>query len=97
MRPAPARGIIFVTLEDETGVANLVVRADVFERFRKPMLSAVLLAAHGKLEREGLVIHVVVDRLADLTPRLRALTDPAPPPIPILADPVLQAPSRNFR
>ena len=96
-RPATARGIIFVTLEDETGVANLVVRADVFERYRKPMLSAVLLAAHGRLEREGIVIHLVVDRLADLTPRLRALTDPAPPPIPILAEPVLQAPSRNFR
>ena len=96
-RPATARGIIFVTLEDETGVANLVVRPDVFERFRKPMLGAVLLAAHGRLEREGLVIHVVVDRLADLTPRLRALTDPAPPPVPVLAEPVLEAPSRNFR
>ncbi len=98
-RPATARGVIFVTLEDETGVANLVVRAGVFERFRRPLLAARLLAATGRIERDGLVIHVVAERLADLTPRLRALTEPAAdaPPYARPAEPALEAHSRDFR
>ena len=98
-RPATARGVIFVTLEDETGVANLIVRPHVFERFRKPLLSAVLLSASGRLEREGLVQHVLVERLRDLTPRLRALTEPAALPAPppaATAEPALATTSRNF-
>ncbi len=96
-RPATARGVIFVTIEDETGVANLVVRAGVFERFRRPLLAARLLAATGRIERDGMVIHVVAERLADLTPRLTALTEPETPLAAVIAEPVLDAPSRNFR
>ncbi len=98
---AIARGVIFVTLEDETGVANLVVRPPVFERFRRPLLAARLLAATGRIEREGRVIHVVAERLCDLTPRLRALTGahatPSTPVYTRAAEAALEARSRDFR
>ena len=97
-RPSTAKGIIFVTLEDETGVANLVVRPAVSDRFRRPLLASVLLAATGRVEREGLVIHLIADHLADRTPELRALTEPeAAPHLPVIPEPILDAPSRNFR
>ena len=75
-RPGSANGVIFITLEDETGVANLVIMPDVFETFRKEILSARLLAATGRVEKEGPqgeVIHLRVERLADLTHRLNEL------------------------
>ncbi|MFQ5985337.1 MAG: error-prone DNA polymerase, partial [Alphaproteobacteria bacterium] len=99
-RPSTARGTIFATIEDETGVANLVVRPNVFERFRRPLLTAGLLAATGKIEREGPVIHVLVERLDDLTHRLAALVPEPPAPIPAHAPaeaPTLEARSRDFR
>ncbi|MEE2981566.1 MAG: error-prone DNA polymerase, partial [Pseudomonadota bacterium] len=96
-RPSTAKGIIFVTLEDETGVINLVVRPPVFERHRRALLAAVLLGASGRVEREGLVIHLIAQHLEDRTPELRALTEPDIPAMPIIPNPVLAAPSRNFR
>ncbi len=72
-RPGSASGVVFVTLEDETGIANLVVWPAVFERFRREAMTSSLLEAQGKLQREGEVIHLVVDRLVDLTPLLRDL------------------------
>jgi error-prone DNA polymerase len=69
-RPGSAKGIIFVTLEDETGIANLVIHPPVFERYRKEILGARLLAAYGRIDREGSVIHVVARRLVDLSDRL---------------------------
>jgi error-prone DNA polymerase len=78
-RPATASGIIFITLEDETGVANLIVRPELFEASRKTVLGGRLIAARGKLEREGLVIHVLARSLTDLTDRLDALGElPSP-------------------
>ncbi len=74
-RPGTAKGVIFITLEDETGIANLVVWADTFERFRREVLGAKLLGVTGRVQREGRVIHVVVEALENLTPRLAALTD----------------------
>ena len=74
-RPGTASGVIFITLEDETGVANLIIWPRLFERARKAVLRSRLLAVIGKLEREGLVIHVVADRLIDMTDRLLALGD----------------------
>ncbi|HUY35729.1 MAG TPA: error-prone DNA polymerase [Pirellulales bacterium] len=65
-RPSSARGITFVTLEDETGVANLIVRQAIWERYHRVASSAVALVAHGRLERQGQVIHVLVSRLEDL-------------------------------
>ena len=74
-RPGTASGVIFITLEDETGVANLVVWPKVFERFRRVVLGAQLLAAQGRLQKEGLVIHVVASRLLDRTGLLRRLAE----------------------
>ncbi|MFG0285643.1 MAG: OB-fold nucleic acid binding domain-containing protein, partial [Phycisphaerales bacterium JB039] len=74
-RPGTASGIVFMTLEDETGIANLIVRPMVFERFRKAARLSVVLLAHGRVERDGEVVHVLVDRLesADaLAPELEA-------------------------
>jgi len=76
-RPGTASGVIFVTLEDESGVVNLVVWPSVFERFRRVVLGAQMMLAEGRLQREGLVIHVVADRLADRTDMLRDLAQGA--------------------
>lgn len=71
--PSTARGIIFITLEDETGVANLVVRPKVWARYRSAARTAVALIASGVVERQGEVVHVVAERLTDLTAALGAL------------------------
>ncbi len=60
-RPGTASGVLFITIEDETGFANLVVWATVFERYRKEILQSRLLMVTGKLQIEGEVIHVVVN------------------------------------
>ena len=78
-RPGSAKGVIFATLEDETGVANAVVWPNCFERYRATLLKARLLQVEGRLQREGLVIHIVADRLVDLTPLLHSLAEPAVP------------------
>jgi error-prone DNA polymerase len=66
-RPGTASGIVFVTLEDETGVANLVVRPDVYDHYRAAARHAMLLQADGYLEKQGQVIHVMAKRLTDRT------------------------------
>jgi error-prone DNA polymerase len=65
-RPQTAGGVTFITLEDETGVANLVVYKDFFEANRKVLLASRYLAVRGKLERQGDVIHVKVDGVRSL-------------------------------
>ena len=75
-RPGTAKGVIFATLEDETGVANVVVWPDVFERYRAIVLKASLLLVKGRLQREGLVIHLVAERITDMTPSLATLASP---------------------
>jgi error-prone DNA polymerase len=72
-RPGSAKGIIFITLEDETGIANIVVWAAVFEAHRALILSARMVAVRGRVQREGEVIHVIADRLEDLSPLLAGL------------------------
>jgi error-prone DNA polymerase len=72
-RPGTAKGITFITLEDETGTANLIVRPDVWQKFRSAALGATVLWAHGRLQRQGLVIHVLATRLEDLSGRMEAL------------------------
>ncbi len=59
-RPSTANGITFVTLEDETGMVNLIVRQAVWERYRRVARSAVAMIAHGRLQREAEIIHVLV-------------------------------------
>jgi error-prone DNA polymerase len=74
-RPGTASGVIFITIEDESGVANLVVWPAVFERFRRVVLGAQLLAVRGKVQKEGMVIHIVADTLIDRTDLLRRLAE----------------------
>jgi error-prone DNA polymerase len=74
-RPGTASGVIFATLEDETGVANIIVWPKIFERFRSIVLGARLLRVFGKLQSEQNVIHVVAERLEDMTPLLSRLSD----------------------
>ena len=72
-RPGTANGITFVTLEDETGTVNLIVRKEIWERDHRAARAAVALLAHGTLQREAEVTHVLVTRLEDLSPRLAEL------------------------
>ncbi|MES1217828.1 MAG: error-prone DNA polymerase, partial [Bacteroidota bacterium] len=73
-RPGTARGICFITIEDETGVANLVVFPNLFDEYRKQILQSRLLMVEGKLQKEGEVIHVIVSACYDLSSFLRQLT-----------------------
>lgn len=72
-RPGTAKGVLFVTIEDESGFANLVVWGDIFHKYRKEIIGARLLMVSGKLQVEGEVIHVIVNRCFDLTKMLRQL------------------------
>ena len=74
-RPGTAKGIIFITLEDESGIANLVIMPNIFEAFRREVLGARLLGAAGRVERAGDVIHLKVDRLYNLSSQLLRLTE----------------------
>ena len=69
-RPDTASGVIFVTLEDETGATNVIVWRDVGDRQRRELLGAKLLAVFGKVERVDQVVHLLAGRLADLSPLL---------------------------
>jgi len=69
-RPGTAKGVVFVTLEDETGSANAVVWRDVFTANRRTVMSAAFLIVHGRLQRAGEVLHVVAERFTDLSGRL---------------------------
>ena len=74
-RPGTAGGVIFMTLEDETGVANIIVWPKVFERLRAIVLGSRLVAVTGKLQSEQGVIHIVAERMNDLTPMLGLLSE----------------------
>ncbi|RZK83195.1 MAG: DNA polymerase III subunit alpha [Pedobacter sp.] len=74
-RPGTAKGVLFITIEDETGFANLVVWQNVFEKYRKEILQSRLFMVEGKVQIEGLVIHVVVNRCFNLTDLMRNLRD----------------------
>ena len=74
-RPGSANGVVFLTLEDETGVANIIIWPDIFKRFRKVILSSRLIRVTGKLQREGVVTHIIAEDVVDLSDRLDALGD----------------------
>ncbi len=73
-RPGTASGICFITIEDETGIANLVVFQKLFDKYRKEILQSRLLMVEGKLQIEGEVIHVIVQRCHNLSPLLKKLS-----------------------
>ncbi len=75
-RPGTAKGVIFVTLEDETGVANVVIWANVYQQFRRAVISGRLLRVTGRLQRQSSVVHVVAEVIEDLSPLLDRLLLP---------------------
>ena len=82
-RPGTASGVIFMTIEDETDIANIVVWPKMFERFRAVVLGARLVAVTGRVQSESGVIHVIAERLEDLTPMLGVLSaEPDARPVP---------------
>ena len=72
-KPGSAKGVMFITLEDETNVANLVVRTNVFEKNRRTVLGASMMGVRGQVQREGEVIHLIAQRLYDLSPLLASV------------------------
>ncbi|MFD1330765.1 OB-fold nucleic acid binding domain-containing protein, partial [Methylopila musalis] len=92
VRQRPGKGnAVFITLEDETGVLNVMMWARVFERFRREVMAARLLLVEGRLQKSPEnVVHLMVDRAFDRTADLRRLSDDAGPPdgrAPIAAPP----------
>ncbi|MFN0114911.1 MAG: OB-fold nucleic acid binding domain-containing protein [Paracoccaceae bacterium] len=75
-RPGTAKGVIFLTLEDETGVVNVVVWAKVFERFRRAVMAGRLLRVTGRVQREMGVVHVVAEEIEDVSALLDELLRP---------------------
>ncbi len=74
-RPGTAKGVIFMTLEDETDIANIIVWPKAFEKNRRMVMTARFLAVRGRLQRAGLVIHVVAESFVDLSAVLATLRD----------------------
>ena len=73
-RPGTAKGVCFITIEDETGCANLVVFENIIEQYRREILQSKLMMVEGKLQVEGEVIHVIVEKCFDLSSMLRKLS-----------------------
>jgi error-prone DNA polymerase len=74
-RPGSAKGVCFITLEDESGVANLVIWPKIFKSYRATIMGARLLVVHGRVQTDGQVIHVVTDHLEDCSDRLDRLSE----------------------
>ncbi|MCC0030643.1 MAG: error-prone DNA polymerase [Brucellaceae bacterium] len=80
-RPGTASGVIFMTLEDETGIANVIVWPKVFKRYRRQVMGARMVAVDGVLQKEQDVTHLIARRITNLTPDLmEALSSPADEP-----------------
>jgi error-prone DNA polymerase len=76
-RPGTSKGVIFATIEDESGIANIVIWARTFETFRRTVMESRLMMATGTVQREGIVTHLVAEELQDLSGELRWLNDDA--------------------
>ncbi len=82
-RPGTANGVIFLTLEDETGVVNVIVWRKLYEHFRRAVIAGRLLRVTGRIQRENNVTHVIAEHVEDISPMLDTLlTPPAPAPVP---------------
>ena len=82
-RPGTAKGVIFITLEDETGVCNVVVWQKIYQLYRRAVISGRLLRVTGRIQREGDVCHVIADQVEDISHMLDdllPLPDPDDPP-----------------
>lgn len=76
-RPGTAKGVIFLTLEDETGVVNIVVWKKMYEAFRRAVISGRLLRVTGRIQRADGVVHVIADQIEDISHMLDTLLEPA--------------------
>jgi error-prone DNA polymerase len=74
-KPGSAKGVMFITIEDETGVANLVIWPSLYEKQRRIILSAGMMAVYGRVQREGEVVHLIAHRLTDLSAELAGIGD----------------------
>ena len=96
-RPGTSKGVVFMTLEDETDIANIIVWPKVFAQNRRTVMSAQLLAVRGRLQRAGLVVHVVAERFIDLSTELsRLASDDLLAGLPDLPAADLALKSRDF-
>jgi error-prone DNA polymerase len=77
-KPGTAKGVVFLTLEDETDIANIIVWPKVFARNRRVVMTSRFLAVRGRVQRAGLVVHVVAESFVDLTAELQRLRDGDP-------------------
>src|SRR6202012_4101884 len=78
-KPGSAKGVMFITIEDETGIANLVIWPNLYEKQRQVILLANMLGVEGRVQREGQVVHIVADRLIDLSYRLVSISEQQEP------------------
>lgn len=76
-RPGTAKGVIFLTLEDETGVVNIIVWRALYERFRRAVIAGRMLRVTGRLQRDNSVTHVIAEQIEDISSLLDSLLDPA--------------------
>jgi error-prone DNA polymerase len=74
-RPGSAKGVLFITIEDETGVANGILWPDRFEAQRRTVMSSAMVSLKGRVQVESNVTHVIVDRVTDMTAMLRSVGD----------------------
>lgn len=74
-RPGTAKGVIFITLEDETGVVNIIVWRKLYERFRRAVIAGRMLRVTGRVQRENGVTHVISEEIEDISPLLDRLLD----------------------
>ena len=66
-RPGTAKGVIFISLEDETGVANVVVWAKIYEKFRRAVVAGRMLRVTGQVQRDGMVVHIIARQIEDIS------------------------------
>ncbi|WP_292597971.1 OB-fold nucleic acid binding domain-containing protein [Mesorhizobium sp.] len=83
VRQRPAKGFMFLTMEDETGAANVVVWVKIFEKFRRVLLASAMLGVRGRIQREEEVVHLVAHELTDLSAGLASVGNRKTPfPLP---------------
>jgi DNA polymerase III alpha subunit len=77
-RPGTAKGVIFITLEDETGISNVIVWRKMYERFRRAVIAGRALKVTGRVQRESGVTHVIAEKIEDISWMLDDLVRPEP-------------------
>ena len=95
-QPGSAKGVIFATLEDETAIGNVIVWPDTFEKFRHAVLGSRIMGVTGTVQREGIVVHLLADRIVDLSHLLDGLDRSGPDAAHLPAGDSIRIPSRDF-